>query len=189
MPDLDLFAEVRLPTDASKRRGGIDIDPGSGSYSVGATFGAPIDRRTEQLSHRASLINLERSQRSYTLLRDEIASDVRRSVRQIARSQSTLELQNRNLELAQKRRDGVVLRRRTLGPRDFIESEADLRQALDERDQAVRDLRVSVLNYLVDTGQMRVTGSGQWQPPAKLVPAAAAPAVPPANAQMGPQPG
>jgi len=168
LPDLDVFARGSLPTDPGKRRAGLDLDAGTGSYTVGATFSAPLDRRIEALQHRTSLINLERSERNFTLLRDTIALGVRQAIRQIERAQSTLILQSRNLELAEKRREGVLLRERTLGPRDIIEAEEDLLLARDEVDGARRDLRVSVLNYLLATGQMRVSPAGQWLAPAQL---------------------
>jgi len=166
--DVDLFAGVTLPTDGSKRRAGLDLDAGEGSYSVGVTIGAPLDRKIEALQHRSALVILERTQRSYTLLKDTIALAVRQSIRQIERTQSTLALQNINLQLAEKRKLGVLLRERTLGPRDIIEAEDDLLSAKDQLDAAQRDLRVSILTYLLATGQMRVSSSGQWQAPAKL---------------------
>ncbi len=169
LPDLDLTGNVRLSTDADKKRGGVDLDLGSSAYTAGVVYGAALDRKSEALQHRAALVALEQSERSYTLLRDQIANDVKASIREIELANFTLDLQTRNLELAQKRRDGVVLRLRTLGPRDFIEAEDDLRQALDRRDAAVRDLRVSVLQYLLRTGQMRVSTEGKWQPPGKLM--------------------
>lgn len=171
LPDLSLNASVSVPTDGSKRRGGVDLDAGSGRYAVGMTYGAPLDRRVEQLDYRRSLIVLERVERSHLLLKDQIALAVRRSMRDIELAQSTLALQLRNLELAEKRSEGVQLRQRTLQPRDVIDAEDDLRDARDARDQAIRDQRVSVLTYLLETGQMRVTGQGHWLPPTKLVPA------------------
>ena len=170
LPGLDLSAGVSLPTDPDKKRGGLDLDAGAGEYDVGVTFSAPLDRRIEALRHRTALINLERTDRSYTLLKDNIALAVRQSIRQIERAQSTLSLQNINLELAEKRKLGVLLRERTLGPRDVIEAEDDLLEAKDDLDEAQRDLRVSVLTYLLATGQMRVSSTGQWQAPAKLTP-------------------
>lgn len=173
LPGLDAFAGVALPTDPDKKRGGVDLDAGEGRYNVGLTFSAPLDRKIEALRYRTSLVDLERTDRSYTLLKDTVALAVRQSIRQIERAQSTLSLQNINLELAEKRKLGVLLRERTLGPRDVIEAEDDLLEAKDDLDEAQRDLRVSVLTYLLATGQMRVSSTGQWQAPAKLLPDAA----------------
>ena len=46
----------------------------------------------------------------------------------------------------------------------------DLLNARNARDQAVTDLRLSVLRYLNETGQIRVDPQGRWVPPGKLVP-------------------
>lgn len=168
LADLDLNASISVPTEERKPRGGTDLELGSGRYAVGMTYGAPLDRRIEQLGYRRSLIDLERTERSRTLLKDQIALAVRRSMRDIELAQSTLALQLKNLELAETRSEGVQLRQRSLQPRDVIESEEDLRNARDARDLAIREQRVSVLTYLLETGQLRVTGDGQWLPPAKL---------------------
>jgi outer membrane protein TolC len=169
LPDVDVFASTTLRSDPGKQRAGLDLDAGDSSYTAGVTVGAPLDRRIEQLGYRRALIGLERTARSYDLLRDNIAFQVRRSVRNIRQAVATLELQNRNIATAEKRLVGVRLREDELGPRDFIEAQDDLLEALNTRDGALRNLRVSVLQYLLDTGQLRVSATGQWQPPAQLV--------------------
>jgi hypothetical protein len=80
-----------------------------------------------------------------------------------------LQVQTRNIAIASKRIEGVTLRLRALGPRDFIEAQNDLLDALNLRDNALRNLRVSILTYLLATGQIRVDPEGQWRPPGKLV--------------------
>ncbi len=181
LPDLDLFADVTLPSDPDKKYAGLDVDAGSAAYTAGVTFGVPLDRRIESLDHRESLIEMERAHRDYAQQRDAIALQVRSAIRSLEQAKATLGLQNRNIDLAQKRLRGVVLRLRALGPRDFIEAQEDLLDAMNSRDEALRDVRVSLLQYLVATGQMRVTPQGQWQLPAKLEPID--PAAAPDNAQ------
>lgn len=187
LADLNVEASLSLATDPDKKRAGFDLDAGAGSYSVGARLSAPLDRRLEQLALRRSLIALERSKRDRSLSRDTVASEVRRSIRQIELAMNSLEIQNKNLEQAQLRRDEVALRLRAVGQRDFIEAEEALVRALDARDAAIRNLRVNVLVFLLNTGQMRVGPTGQWLPPAKLVEAEPAPVAPPAARLMGRQ--
>lgn len=169
LPDLDVTAQVNFGTDSSRKYGGLDFDLDDSSYLLELRYDAPLDRRIEQLRYRRSLIDLERSHRSYTLRRDTVVQDVRRSIRQIQQARFTLALQDQNIEIARKRLRGVVLRLRSLGPRDFIEAEADLLEAENRRDGALRDLRVSILRYLLDTGQLRVDQDGSWQPPGEMV--------------------
>jgi outer membrane protein TolC len=169
LPDLDLNASLTLNTDTNRKNGGVDFEAGDSDYKVGMTFGAPLDRRREQLQLRKDIITQERAWRSFTQDRDQIALEVRQSIRRIQQARFTLTLQQRNIDVSAKRMRGVVLRLRTLGPRDFIEAQDDLLQAENTRDSALRDLRVSILQYLLSTGQMRVDPKGQWQAPVQLI--------------------
>lgn len=169
LPDLDIDASLSLNTDSNKTRAGVDFEAGDSDYSVGMTFGAPLDRRREQLQLRKDIIERERAWRSFTQDRDEVALEVRQSIRRIQQARFTLSLQQRNIDVSAKRMRGVVLRLRSLGPRDFIEAQDDLLEAENTRDSALRDLRVSILQYLLSTGQMRVTNEGRWNSPVNLV--------------------
>ncbi|MEE9212967.1 MAG: TolC family protein, partial [Phycisphaeraceae bacterium] len=170
LPDLDLFADVTVPTDPAKDEGGVDFSLGDGSYTAVFTFGSPIERTVERARHRESLINFERAQRSYTLQRDRVAQEVRNTVRGIQQARFSLQLQNRNVKLAERSRLGLKLQERRAPIRDVINAEDDLLDAKDRQDEAVRNLRVSILRYLLTTGQMRVSSAGQWLAPARLVP-------------------
>jgi outer membrane protein TolC len=170
LPDLDINASVTLNTDSNKTNAGVDFEAGDSDYSVGMSYGAPLDRRREQLALRKSIISRERAWRDYTQSRDEVALEVRSSIRQIQQSRFSLALQQRNIEVSAKRVRNVVLRLRQLGSRDFTEAQDDLLEAENTRDSALRDLRVSILQYLLNTGQMRVDNQGHWKAPVNLVP-------------------
>lgn len=172
LPDLDLVGSMNLRTDPTDQYAGLNLDPSRSSYTAGAVLGIPLDRKLEEINVRRSLVDLERSKRAYSLLRDRVAQQVRQSVRQISQAKFTLRIQNHNISMAQKRLEGVVLRLAKLAPRDFTDAESDLLVARNLRDRALRDLRVSILQYLLDTGQMRVSGQGLWLPPANMVAAA-----------------
>lgn len=179
LPDLDLFADLSLPTDPDKDEGGVDFDLGSAAYATGFRFGAPLDRRVEWIQYRQSLIALERSRRSFTLARDQVGLQVRSSIRRIQRAELTLRLQERGVELAERRQQGVLLNQAEQEPRDIIDAATDLLDAENDRDDAARDLRISILNYLLDTGQMRIGPDGRWLPPGALVAIDAPPLVEP----------
>lgn len=175
LPDVNLFADIRGNTDPLTRRPRLGIDAGASTYQAGVDVGLPLDRKIEELRVRQATVDYERAARTYTLERNRVVLDVRQSIRAIGQARLSLELQGRNIEVADRRLRGVLLRLAALGPRDFIEAQDRLLQARNRRDLALRDLRVSILNFLVDTGQMRVTSEGHWQPPGRLVvtPAAA----------------
>lgn len=170
LPDLDVYARGRFPVERNLARGGgLNSEVTANSYVAGATFGVPLDRRVEELDVRRAKVVLERSQRDYQLAQDQVGLQVRRAIRQIEQARFSLNLQDRNVALARRREYGVQLRLRELGPRDFIEAQEDLLSALNRRDDALRALRASILQYLLDTGQMRVDSQGRWQSPALLV--------------------
>lgn len=170
LPDLDLFANVNVPTDPDRDQTVTDFDLGDGSFSAGAVFGVPLDRKIEMADYRASLIQLERSQRNHQVFSDRVALQVRQSIREIRQAQINVALNQRSVEINIRRNESVRLRERTLGPRDVADAQQALLTARNRRDRAVTELRRSVLRYLLNTGQMRVSAAGQWLPPAKLVP-------------------
>ena len=170
LPDLDFSASIELPTAASDKIAGFDIDPGDGSYSAGFSMGLPLDRRIETSDHRSAQIRLEQAKRAHRVFRDNVALQVRRAIRAIEQAQFNLQLQQRNVRLNERREKGVNLRLLSLGPRDFIEAQEALLDARDRRDAAEAELRRSVLQYLLDTGQMRVAGNGKWLSPGELLP-------------------
>ena len=179
LPTLDTFADVTLPTESDDDIGGLDLDAGEGRYSVGAQLGLPLDRKIEWTNYRRSLVVLERVRRQHRLLQDRVALAVRRAIRDIEQSRFTLELQERNVELSERRAIAVRLRERTLGPRDVIDAQEDLLEARNRRDAAASAVRTSILQYLLATGQVRVGPDGQWAPPAGLVVPGANEALPP----------
>jgi outer membrane protein TolC len=170
LPDLDLFADVTLPTDASQQYAGFNLEPDDSRYTAGLIFQAPLDRVIERTGYRQAMVSLHRAQRSLDLEQQRVSEDVRRAIRRIEQSSFTLALQKQNIQIARQRLRGVLLRLRELGPRDFIEAQEDLLEAQNRRDAARRDLRISILDFLLATGQMRVTAAGQWDAPAALAP-------------------
>jgi len=167
LPDLDLFARVSAVSDSGRRYGGsMQLD--EGEYTAGATLSLPLDRKIEWTRVRRAQILLEQQKRSYQLSRDQVALQVRRSVRLIDQARTALTLQQRNVELAERRIQGLELREREIQPRDMIEAQEDLLEARDRLDAAEADLRSNILQYLLNTGQMRVAPDGQWLAPAQL---------------------
>lgn len=168
--DLDFNASVDLGTDADRDIGGADFELEDSDYRVGLEYDMPLDRRIELAQYRRSLVQLERSIRSYRVERDRVALEVRDAVREIERAELTLAIQERNVQLANRRVEDVEIRRQrgTVEPRRVIEAEEDLLDARNRRDEAVADLQRAVLRYLLDSGQMRVGPAGRWLSPGAL---------------------
>ncbi|MEM9296308.1 MAG: TolC family protein [Planctomycetota bacterium] len=166
LPDLEVFA--RAAADPEDDDSGLTVDLDDQEFEAGVRFGAPLDRVEEVAAQRSALVALERARRTLRLQRDQVAVDVRRTVRQIEQARFNVELQDRNVALAERRLRGVRLRETELGPEEVIDAEQDRLDAKNARDQAVADLRTGVLQYLLDTGQMRVAPDGRWLAPIGL---------------------
>ena len=168
LPDLNFGALVSLPTDADKTRAGLQFDPESMHATATLTLSLPIDRKIEKINLRQALINLEQAKRDLTQREDEVAINIRASVRQIELAQFSLQLQDESIRITEERIEALTLRRTTT-PRQVIDAQDDLRQARDARAAALRDLRVAVLRYLIETGQFRVSSDGSFIPPPGLL--------------------
>lgn len=168
--DLTLSGGTSLNSDPAKRYGGVTPLLGASSYDAGLKYSLPLFRIPEEAALRQSLIGVEQANRAYGITVDTIEANVRSAIRNIQRSRITLDLQEKNIQLAERRLEQTKLRERDLGFRPVLDAENDLLDARNNRDQALTDLRLSILRYLNETGQIRVDPQGRWVPPGKLVP-------------------
>ena len=162
--DLDLRADVSLPTDPGKDRSGIDFDPGYVDFSAAVTFGLPLDREIERATVRQRQIQLERTRRSYEEFRDTVAVNVRGALRDIDRARFTLQLQEDNIRNAQLRQASIDAAPDRADAIQRSDAANRYLEALDVRDGAARDLQVAILGYLLATGQLRVNADGSLRP-------------------------
>jgi len=164
LPDLDIDGRIGLPTDPDDDEGGLGFDPDELSYSAGISMGLPLDRLEEKLRVRQSIIQLEQQIRSYERDRDNVVIDARASVRGVELARLQLTLAERQVETNRRRQRGQELDRDNVTPQEIVDTQNALLSAENARDQAVADLRVAILNYLLSTGQMRVTETGAISP-------------------------
>ncbi len=170
--DLDVNASVDLNSDSNRDIDGVDLELRDSDYNIGLEYSAPLDRKIELAQYRSSLVDLERSERDYRIQRDRVALDIRDAIRTIQRAKLTLQLQAENVDLAERRLESLRIKQQrskdNIQPRRIIEAEQDLLDARNRRDQSLADLQTSVLNYLLQTGQMRVDAQGRWLVPGTL---------------------
>lgn len=169
LPDLDLTADFTLPTDETVERGGLDFELSDGEYQAALSLGLPLDRKIEYTDYRAALIRLERQRREYRVERDRVALQVRRAVRAIEQARFVVQLQERAVEINERRAEQIEINQRDLGPREVIDVQEDLLDARNDRDAAKSNVRISILEYLLATGQMRVGPDGTWLSPGRLI--------------------
>jgi outer membrane protein TolC len=163
LPSLDFSASASLPTDPDKRVGGIAVRPDEVNYSAGLTLGLPLDREIERLGLKRSLISLEARKRDYAKARDDIVVAVWSALRRIDLARNQLSLAEQQVKINERRLEEQQLKADEVEPQRIVDSQNDLLRAQNDRDQARTDLRVAVLNYLLESDQLRVAPDGTFQ--------------------------
>jgi len=161
LPDLDFSAGASLPSDDDNDNAGFSMDADDASWNTSVTFGLPLDRRTERLLLRQRTIALQQQERSYDEFRDNLLLDVRRTARGIDLARRQLELAEYRVLINERRLyEQAELRPDEIPTRTRLETERDLLDARNARDQADTDLRVAILDFLRESGQLRVASTG-----------------------------
>jgi outer membrane protein TolC len=94
-------------------------------------------------------------------LRDTVESNVRSAVRSIRSAQLTLDIQRESIRLAERRLElsNELLKgggARAADSRDVVEAQQSLLTAQDSFEQARASLQVQVLQFLRETGTLRI---------------------------------
>ncbi|HHN77594.1 MAG TPA: TolC family protein, partial [Phycisphaerales bacterium] len=163
LPDLDIAGSLGIPTPTDDPTGALGLNAGDLDYSLGITLGLPLDREIERLTLRRRMIELEQAQRDYDLFRDGVIVEARSAVRNVDLARFQLRLAEKQVEINLNRLEDLSLRDDT-DPQSVVDAERELNEARNARDQAKTGLRTAVLNYLLSTGQLRVTPEGEFQP-------------------------
>jgi outer membrane protein TolC len=164
LPSLDLTLGASFVNDETDKSQIASYDFNDSRWSGGATLSLPLDRQIERLNLRAAAIQFHRAERNLDRDRDQLIVDARARVRAIDTARSALNLQERSVEVNTFRNEELLAKEDEVDAQSLIDSQNDLLNTQNLRDGAVRNLRTAILNYLVDTGQMRVTSSGQLEP-------------------------
>jgi len=88
-----------------------------------------------------------------------IRSDVRRAIRAIRAARATVQLQAKGIEIARARLENAnesLLSGRTTDSRNVVEAQSSLLLAQDRLDQANANLQIQILQFLRDTGLLRL---------------------------------
>ncbi len=153
-----------LTFDANATAGNVPGRPASNlngntaTYGAGLTLDLPLDRVKERNAYRTSLIDLQQAQRGFTQQSEQIASDVRDSLRLINNAELSVKIQLKGIELARRRLEnaGILFQQGKISNRDMVDAQQSLLDAQDRYEQAHSALQTRVLQYLRDTGTLRV---------------------------------
>ena len=131
---------------------------------VSLTLGLPLNRTIERLAVRQAQVALERARREYSEDRDDIAVNVRNAVRTIDASLLSYDIQRRNVEIAEINIESIDADPDSYTVIDQTQAIQSLQSARNGRARAFRTVQQSILKYLLDTGQLRVSPDGSIDP-------------------------
>lgn len=163
LPDLNVTGNATFPTKAAAREGGAVYEFDDIQLSAGIRLDIPLDRQIEKLQVRQSIIALSRAQREYDRFRDTLILDVRARTREIERARLNLLLAEERVKINLRRKEEQDLKPDEIDTQKQVDTANDLRDAETARDRAKADLRNAVLDYLLASGQLRVTHEGEIQ--------------------------
>lgn len=164
LPDLNLAGSAILPTNPNDDLSQVAFNPLDSNVQGSATFSLPLDRQIERLNLRAATIALQQSERSFQQLRDNVVVSVRSALRNIDLAGFRLKLAEQQVQINKRRLEEQLLKIDEVDAKQVVDSQNALLVAENNRDQALTDLRNSVLNYLLESDQLRVASDGTFQP-------------------------
>lgn len=170
LADVNIFANATLPTDPDKDVGGLGFGLDENSYTAGVRVGWPLDRHNEKMAVRAAQLAAERARRDTDNLRDTVVIESRAAAREIDRARFSLTLAEQAVKINQRRAKEQELKADEVTAQEIVDTANALRDAENQRDQSITDLRNAVLDYLLTTGQLRVTRDGQLMLPGETAP-------------------
>jgi outer membrane protein TolC len=156
LPDLNIGAHGTVGN--RNEDPAIQLNNDTSTYGANIDLELPLDRVAERNTYRKSLITLERSSRSYEQLKDQVAADARDAIRLIRSAEVSLEIQRKGIELAKQTLDyaNERLRQGKADNRDVVDAQNSLLSAQDAFAAAESALQIQVLQFLRDTGTLRV---------------------------------
>ncbi len=156
LPDLGLSVGADLGNRAGASAG--ELDSRALGYRAAVRLDLPLDRLAERNTYRRSVIQFHQAQRGYRQLEEVIAADVRDALRGINAAENNLRIQQSSIDLANRRIDyaNELLKEGKVTARDVVEAQSSLLTAQDGYDRAKASLQSQVLQYLRDTGTLRL---------------------------------
>jgi len=158
--DLNVAAVLSSPPEPHLR----DQQLSNTSFTAGVTLGLPLDRKDERNAYRSALIGLDRARRSYELARDNLALEVRSSLRELRRSATSLDIQRRTIESEDRRLRIATIQFRAgnVSNRDVVEAEQGLLDARNSEIGERVDYEIARLRLLRTLGTLVLDDEGLW---------------------------
>ena len=157
LPSMTFTASASIDSETDTT---TSFDEREVDYLAGLSVSLPLDREIERIAVRQQQIALERARRNYRESRDRVAVEVRSALRNIEVFQFSLDLQEQNVTIAKLGLAAINADPDRVSVLDQTRAISDLQSAQDARDSARRDLELSIIDYLLQAGQLRINDSG-----------------------------
>lgn len=158
LPDLGWNTTLGFVTDPGHYRT-TDYEFARATWRSELVLSLPLERTKERNDYRRALIDVKRAERTYQDQLERLRADVRSAINQIRLQERLFEIQKRNLEVAELRREFARLQYNdgTIGNRDLVEAENEwtaarnaLNQAKTTRWSALLEFRIATETLLLD---------------------------------------
>ncbi len=164
LPDLDLTSSVSIPSEVDED-GSSSFVPeiGGTDFNLGIDLGIPLDREIEKLKVREVQVILERNRIQLSQEIDEAAVQIRAAIRDIDANLFALDLEKRGVEIAKLNIESINLNPDRVDINTELNAINSLRSAENGRARAFRNVQVSIIEYLLYTGQLRIRSNGMME--------------------------
>lgn len=162
LPDLNWNSTLRFDTEAD-RKNVAAFNYERATWRSEIVLGLPLERYRERNQYRAALIDVNRARRNYQQALDRVRAEVRGAVNRLRLEEKALEIQRRNLEVSDLRREYARIQfyEGDIGNRDLIEAENDWTDARNRLNLAKTSRWQALLDFRLATETLRIDENGE----------------------------
>ncbi len=160
---VDIGSRRNLATSATSDNSRFVAD--RGVFSTLLTLDLPLDRTSESIDYRNSLIDLEQAVRNMQTTEDTIKTEIRNTLRDLLEARENMYIQAKAVSVAEKRVKSVnmFLDAGRAQIRDLLEAQDSLLSAQNSLTAAVVNYRTAELAIQRDAGVLEVDEKGLWK--------------------------
>ncbi len=158
-PELTLLGSANLGNND-----GIELEAEKGRYNALLTLDLPLERTSEVVNYRQSIIGLQRSVRDLQDFEDSIKRSIRDQLRSLKNQRNSMQIQAMAVQIAERRvhSSNLFLQAGLSDTRDLLESQAALLESQNSLTRALVDYRIAELELQRDLGVLQVNDKGMW---------------------------
>jgi len=160
LPQLDLLAGISAT--GTPPRQPANIRWGDNTRYVGLALHYELDQTDNRDAYRRAQIAADRSRRDLTAFTDSVALEVRQRYRSLDQSRQNYDIQQRSVQIAQRRSKLATLQLKEglASTRDVLEAEESLRNAQNGKTSALISYTTTRLEFLATLGLIDVDEKG-----------------------------